>query len=85
MYNRWYGGGEVWIKKYHLEDEKVVSEVYEGTTDEINFRDFSWKYIKEIKESGWVQDKKPAICTIIASEGMLEIANEILKKNRQGK
>ena len=79
----------------HLPDEVVPIQIYvqkgpkwetkitEGLYSSCNYKNYTWRWLKEINKMGWAQDNPPAIMHIIASEGMLEIANEILSKNKK--
>jgi hypothetical protein len=77
------GGMKVYIKKYVLVNDKVVTEIFEGAYTDIKAADFSWKMIPEKGIAGWVQDNPPPRCTVMASPGMRKIANELLKKRRE--
>jgi len=71
------------IKRFIEIDNKIETEITMGSYTDVNIRDFTWKYIAEKSRMGWVQDSPPAKPFIIASEGMLEIANELLAKRRK--
>lgn len=69
------------IKKYVRENDKWVTRIVEGTYNDINHVNFTWKFIPEISTQGWVQDRippEPPTPCVIASKGMLKIADEIL-------
>ena len=76
--------GVSYIKRYVRADDKWTTEIVEGTYSDINYKDYTWKLIPEVSTQGWVQDKippDPPIAYIIASEGMLEIAEQKLKES----
>ena len=76
-----------YIKRYVRIGDKWTTEIIKGTYSDINYSKFSWKYIQEKEQSGWVEDKippEPPTPCIIASEGMSEIADIILSnKDKQ--
>jgi hypothetical protein len=71
------------IKKFVEVDGKWTTKITMGSYHDVSLRYFSWKYIPECTRMGWVQDNYPARPFIIASEGMLEIANKLLEKRRK--
>ena len=71
------------IKKFIEKDGKIETEIVMGNYTDINTSNFSWKYINEKSRMGWVQDSPPVKPFIIASKGMLEIANKLLQKKKK--
>lgn len=71
------------IKRFIEVDGKIKTEITMGKYTDVNLKNFSWKYIAEKSRMGWVQNSPPVRPFIIASKGMLEIANKLLQKKKK--